>query len=26
VYDCTVEILDDRGKRHVGKVEEWWRY
>ena len=26
VYDCTVEILDDRGTRHTAKVEEWWRY
>jgi hypothetical protein len=25
-YDCTVEIIDDRGKPWVGKVPEWWRY
>ena len=26
VYDCTVEILDERGKQHVATVKEWWRY
>ena len=26
VYDCTVELLDDRGKTHIAKVAEWWRY
>ena len=25
-YTCTVEIVDDRGKRHVASVPEWWRY
>ena len=25
-YACTVEIVDDRGRRHVASVPEWWRY
>ena len=25
-YDCVVEIVDNRGKSHIGKVPEWWRY
>ena len=25
-YDCTVEIHDDRGTVHIGKVPEWWKY
>ena len=25
VYACVVEILDDRGRRHVATVPEWWR-
>jgi hypothetical protein len=25
-YQCTVEIVDDRGRRHVASVPEWWRY
>jgi hypothetical protein len=24
-YDCTVEIHDDRGAVHIGRVPEWWR-
>lgn len=23
-FTCTVEILDDRGKVHVGEVRDWW--
>ncbi|MDH3444563.1 MAG: hypothetical protein OEN50_11600 [Deltaproteobacteria bacterium] len=25
-YDCTVEIHDDRGTVHIGKVPEGWKY
>jgi hypothetical protein len=25
-YDCTVEIHDNRGTVHIGKVPEWWNY
>jgi len=25
VYDCSVEILDDRGVWHKVVVKEWWR-
>jgi hypothetical protein len=25
-YECTVEIIDDRGKMHMATVPEWWRY
>ena len=25
-YDCVVEIHDDRGAVHIGKIPEWWKY
>lgn len=26
MYNCIVEIVNDRGKSHIASVPEWWRY